>query len=79
MQEASKSEALLYTVQIYKYFQIRCGKTGALTMDEWSCIQKWREQGHDVEAIRKGIDRACSQNGGTVRSLADCEKAIGNG
>jgi hypothetical protein len=78
MKEASQSEALLYTVQVFKYFQTRCGKTGTLTMDDWSCIQQWREQGLEVDSIRRGIDRACMENGGTIRSLADCAKSFGN-
>jgi hypothetical protein len=76
MREASKTEALLYAIQILKYFQARSGKPGTMTLDEWSCIQQWREECLDIEAILRGIDLAFIESAGDVSSLLHCAKAV---
>ena len=76
MQESRKSEALRYAVQISNYFQIRKGERASLTLDEWSCVQRWREQGLNIECVFRGIDLAFSTGAGDVVSLLHCAKAV---
>jgi hypothetical protein len=76
MQESRRSEALLYAIHISNYFQAKCGRQLSLTLDEWSCIQHWREQGLDVECVLRGIDLAFSMGADQVLSLLHCTAAV---
>ena len=76
MQESRRSDGLLYAIHISNYFQAKCGRHLSLTLDEWSCIQQWREQGLDVECVIRGIDLAFSMGAGQVLSLLHCASAV---
>lgn len=76
MQESTKSEALLYAIQISDYFQAKCGSRASLTLDEWSCIQRWREEGLGIECVLRGIDIAFSIGAGKVLSILHCTTAV---
>jgi hypothetical protein len=62
----------LYTARIHKHFRLRCGKSAVLTIDDWKCIQQWREAGLPLECVIVGIDRAFEQNAAPVTSLLHC-------
>jgi hypothetical protein len=68
--------ARLYTAQISKYFWTRAGRLPVLTIDDWTCIRQWREQGIPLEYVFNGIDRAFAINEGIVTSLASCAPAV---
>jgi hypothetical protein len=72
----TKISVRLFTAQIHKYFSTRSGRPPVLTIDDWTCIRKWREEGIPLEYVLNGIDRAFSMNSGEVTSLSDCAAAV---
>jgi hypothetical protein len=76
MRDANKTEVLLYSIQVHQHFRARYGKGTTLTMEEWSCIQQWRERGIQLECVFRGIDLAFSVNVGKVSSVLDCANAV---
>ncbi len=47
-----------------------------MTIDDWSCIQLWREMGIPEQCVLRGIDRAFEKNTGDVTSLLHCAWAV---
>jgi hypothetical protein len=76
MHDTEISRARLYTAQIHKYFSVRSGKPPVLTVDDWTCIRKWREEGIPLESVFNGIDRAFFMDAGAVTSLRHCAWAV---
>ncbi len=76
MQQSRNNAALLYAINISNYFQARSGSHEALTLDEWSCIQKWREDGISLDRVFRAIDLALSAQPDRVPSLLHCRAAV---
>ncbi len=72
----NRNEAQFYFTRVYNHFQTKHKEAPAVTLDEWSCIQRWREEGMDVGSVIKGIDRAFAQKGGAVTSLLECDDTV---
>jgi hypothetical protein len=72
MSALPERDSLLYTARIHKHFRLRCGRSAVLTMDEWLCIQEWREAELPVECVLAGIDQAFEQNAIEISSLLHC-------
>jgi hypothetical protein len=72
----NQSESQNYTALIHKYFLERCRKQAVLTIDDWSCIQSWRERGIPAACVFKGIDRAFAKTAAEVTSLLHCAWAV---
>lgn len=76
MTNSRTNEGLLYAIGVFEYFRARCGKSSCFTVDEWTCIQQWREAGLPLDRVLKGIDLAFSVNRGEVGSLLQCANAV---
>jgi len=76
MNDTKLNHARLYTAQIHRYFLARSGKPPVLTLDDWTCIRKWREEGIPVEYVLNGIDRAFLMGSAPVKCLSDCAPAV---
>ena len=76
MTNLNEGAALMFTAQIHKHFRARCRKPLVLTIDDWSCIQRWQEQRIPLDSVLRGIDRAFTCNTGEVTSLLHCRWAV---
>jgi len=76
LDKTDSNGARLYASRIHNYFTTRFGRPSLLTLDDWTCIRKWREEGIPVEYVFHGIDRACLMKAGEVTSLAHCASAV---
>jgi hypothetical protein len=74
--DAKDNNARLYTSQIHRYFSAKFGKPAVLSLDDWLCIRKWKENGIPVEQVLDGIDQAFCLGDRAVTQLVECSSAV---